>query len=214
MGKLKIIECKGYTKDEAFKNLNFDPNSVVISGANATQAWAKAGKPVIGSVAFKRFIIQQLEDKTKNQPGYGVHIVLDPPVQDIRKRPYTIINNKVSGTREWKFIYQIREDILDLNILSTPTIDDDGNLVTTDGEAAIDVSVVSPGMVVEVCSSKSEAVNKVKELITANRRSYTIVPVKVPDIAPIAAFGIYTPSSGAKEGTFIACGIDREELND
>ena len=34
--------------------------------------------------------------------------------------------------------------------------------------------------------------------------------MKIPDIAPIAAFGIYTPSSGAKEGTFIACGINSD----
>ena len=210
MGLLKIVECKGFTKDEAFANLGFDPNSPVIPGTNATQAWNKAGRPIVGSLDFKRFITQQLEEKTKNEPGFGIHIVLDPPVKDIRRRPYTVINNKATGTREWRFVYQIREDVLDVNWLAEPIIDENGNLVQA-GEEVMEISVTEPGLVVEVCDSKAEALEKMKQLITATHKCYSIIPVKVPDIAPIAAFGIYTPSSGAKEGIFVACGINKEK---
>ena len=65
MGVLKIIECKGYTKEEAFAGLNFDPNNEIIPGVNATQAWNKAGRPIVGSVAFKRFITEELEKKVE-----------------------------------------------------------------------------------------------------------------------------------------------------
>lgn len=210
MGVLKIIECKGYTKEEAFAGLNFDPNNEIIPGVNATQAWNKAGKPIVGSVAFKRFITEELEKKTKNKPGYGIHIVLDPPVKDTRMRPYTIINNKTIGTRDWKFIYQIREDILDVNWLAEPVYNDEGELVPGT-EEEMEISVAQPGPVVEICESKSEAFAKMKELITQTHKCYSIVPIKVPNIAPIAAFGLYTPSTGAKEGTFIACGINAED---
>lgn len=211
MGVLKIVECKGFTKDEAFANLNFDPNSPVIPGTNATQAWHKAGKPNVNTQEFKRFITQQLEDKTKNEPGFGIHIVLEAPIKDIRRRPYTVINNKVVGTRDWKFVYQIREDVLDVNWLAEPEYNEDGDLVPGT-EEQMEISVVEPGLVVEVCESKAEAFEKMKKLITTTHKCYSILPVKVPNIAPIAAFGIYTPSSGAKEGTFIACGINKEEV--
>ena len=210
MGVLKIVECKGYTKEEAFAHLHFDPNSPVIPGVNATQAWHKAGSPIVGSQAFKQFITQQLEWKTKNKPGYGIHIVLSPSKRDIRNRPYTIINNKTEGTREWQFVYQIREDVLDINWEVEPEYDDDGEMIPGTGEGA-EISVMETGRIVDVCASKADACKRVKELITATHKCYSILPVKVPNIAPIAAFGIYTPSSNAKEGTFIACGIDKED---
>ena len=75
----------------------------------------------------------------------------------------------------------------------------------------MEISVTEPGLVVEVCDSKAEALDKMKKLITTTHKCYSILPVKVPNIAPIAAFGLYTPSSGAKEGTFIACGINKTE---
>lgn len=211
MGLLKIVECHGFTKDEAFKDLLFDPNSSVIPGTNATQAWNKAGKPIPGTSDFKRFVTLQLLEKTKNEPGYGIHIVLDQPVRDIRRRPYTIINNKATSTREWKFMYWIREDRLDVSFYKEPEYDEDGELVQSD-EEQMQISVTEPGLIVEMCESKAEALDKVKELTTATHKCYSILAVKVPDIAPEAAYCLYTPSAGAKEGTFIACGINKEEV--
>ena len=205
---LKIIECNGFTKEEAFKNLKFDPNSV-IPGCNATQAWHKAGCPNVNSNAFKRFVIDQLEKKTKNAPGLGIHIVIEPPIRDTRKHPYVIINNKTPGTRDWKIIYEIREDQLDMSNLKEPIYDEYGD-PTEEFDESVEISVIQPGPIVEVCDSKAEALDKMKELITATHKCYSLKIVKVPNLAPLAAFGFYRPSSGSKEGTYIACGIEKE----
>lgn len=203
---LKIIECKGYTKEEAFKNLPFDPNSPIISGANATHAWKKAGSPIPGTLEFKRFVTQQLQAKTKSQPGFGIHIVVDPPIKDIRTRPYTIVNNKVEGTREWKFVYWIREDVLDVSTEITNKLDEYGETVKEIADNVI--TVLETGKIIEMCDSKAEALDKVKDLTSITHKCYSILAVKVPNTTPIAAYCIYTPSTAAKLGTFIACGIN------
>lgn len=198
MGEPIIKECQGYTKEEAFAGLRFDPNSPLIKGANATQAWNLAGRPTIGTTKFKQFVVEQLADKTKFEPGYGIHIVMDASVEDKRKRPYTVLNNKTIGTREWKFRYQIREDsIICENI---------------EGEDYSDVSitVAERGMVVAESDSKAEALELAKQLTSQTHKDYSIVAIKVPDKSPISAFVLYTPSKNAKVGTFIACGINGE----
>ena len=197
---LKIIECTAYTKEAAFANLKFNPDSPVVPGSNATQAWGKVGKPNVNTLAFKRFIVEQLEEKTKNEPGYGIYVVIDPPVRDIRKRPYTVVNCKATATREWKFVYHIREDKLDINYLKEPIYDEYGEL-TDESEESMEISILEPGLIVATCESKAEALVKMKELITETHKCYSILPAKVPDITPVAAFGFYTPSSKAKKGT-------------
>ena len=193
-----IKECQGYTKDEAFASLKFNPNSPLIKGANATQAWNLAGRPMIGTTKFKQFVVEQLADKTKFAPGYGIHIVMDSNVEDKRKRPYSVINNKTIGTREWKFKYQIREDLIDFNIIES------------DGDEDAIITVAERGMVIEECDSKAEALEIAKRLTTQNHKNYSIVAIKVPDKSPISAFVLYTPSKNARVGTFIACGINSE----
>jgi hypothetical protein len=193
-----IKECQGYTKEEAFANLRFDPNSPLIKGANATQAWNLAGRPTIGTTKFKQFVVEQLADKTKFEPGYGIHIVMDASVEDKRKRPYTVLNNKTIGTREWKFKYQIREDsIICENIEG-------------DDYSDVSITVAERGMVVAESDSKAEALEIAKQLTSQNHKDYSIVAIKVPDKSPISAFVLYTPSKNAKVGTFIACGINGE----
>lgn len=193
-----IKECQGYTKEEAFANLRFNPNSPLIKGANATQAWNLAGRPTIGTTKFKQFVAEQLADKTKFAPGYGIHIVMDSNVEDKRKRPYSVINNKTIGTREWKFKYQIREDIINYDIIESGDHED------------VSITVAARGMVIEECDSKAEALEIAKQLTTQNHKHYSIAAIKVPDKSPISAFVLYTPSKNAKMGTFIACGVNEE----
>lgn len=147
-----------------------------------------------------------MQQKTGSQPGYGIHIVIDPPTKDVRTRPYTIVNNKVEGTREWRFVYWIREDVLDVSTEITKSLDEYGEDIEEIADKVI--SVIETGRIVEMCDSKAEAIDKVKELTSATHKCYSILAVKVPNIAPIAAYCIYTPSASAKEGTFIACGIN------
>jgi hypothetical protein len=193
-----IKECQGYTKEEAFAHLKFNPNSPLIKGANATQAWNLAGRPIIGTTKFKQFVAEQLADKTKFAPGYGIHIVMDSNVEDKRKRPYSVINNKTIGTREWKFKYQIREDVINYDIIESGDQED------------VSITVAARGMVIEECDSKAEALEIAKQLTTQNHKHYSISAIKVPDKSPISAFVLYTPSKNAKMVTFIACGVNEE----
>lgn len=209
MGVLQIIECKGFSKEEAFAKLKFNPLHPIIPGPNVTCAWKKAGKPVPGTQKFKRFITEILDKKTKNMPGYGVYITLEPGRKDTRKCPFTIISNKPGGIRVWNTVYQIREDELEVNTVKQNNYDDEGNEIE---EENLEISITKPGLIVDTCASKSEALKKMKKLIAANHRCYSMIPIKVPNLAPIAAFGIYNPSINAKEGTFVACGINNEEI--
>jgi len=205
---LQIIECQGYTKEEAFAPLEFDPDSPMIPGVNATYAWYKAGKPNINTVNFRRFIVEQLEKKTKNEPGFGVYIMLKQPVKDIRKKPFTIVNCKTETTRKWKIIYQIREDDLSIKYLKEPIYDEYGEL-TDESQDSMEIAINKMGLIVDTCESKADALTKIKELITSTHKCYSLIPVKVPDVTSVAAFGFYTPSANAKKGIFIACGYNK-----
>lgn len=205
---LKIKECTGFSKEEAFSGLKFNPDCPLIKGSNATQAWIKYGQPFPGTNEFKRFAVQQLSEKTRMQPGYGLYIVLENPIVDTRKRPYTVINNKTETTREWTFVYLIREDELQLSNLQTKELDEYGDEI--EGSPEIDVSIVKMGRIVDQCASKAEAIQRMKDLTIKNHKDYSALAVKVPDINPIAAHCIYTPGANTKEGKFLAFGIDAE----
>lgn len=208
MEQLKIVECHGYTRDEAFEDLKFDPTCSAIRGTNATQAWNKYGNPIPGTLEFRRFVSQQLMEKTKCVPGLGLYIVLEQPVQNTRKRPYTIINMIGKGTREWILKYQIREDDIVVDSLPEKSVDFDGNLI--DGEEIPDINIAKIGPVVAEADSKADAIIKAKELTTLTHKNYSVIPIKVPDKTPVSAFTLYTPALRTKEGVYIAFGIDRE----
>lgn len=208
MSLMKIQECKGFTKEEAFKDLGFIPNHAAIPGCNCTQAWNKVGRPMPGTRDFRIFAAEQLVEKTKNVAGLGLHIVVEAPIVDSRKRPYTIINNVVDGTREWTFKYMIFEADIIMDEFPTTTTDDNGDLVK--GESFTEPSIAEYGKIIEIVDNKADALNRVKELTTKNKRSYAFYAVKVPDRMPIAGYSIYTPSSGTKEGTYVAFGFNVE----
>lgn len=207
MDSIKIVECRGFSREEAFKDLNFDPSCAAIRGNNATQAWIKYGKPIPGTIDFRRFTSQQLMEKTKLVPGLGLHIVLEQPVQDTRKRPYTVINMIGKGTREWILKYQVREDDIIVDSIPSKNIDYDGNLIN--GEEIPDINVAHIGPVIAEFDSKSEAVTESKKLTAITHKNYSIIPIKIPDKTPVSAYTLYTPASNTKEGIFIAFGIDK-----
>lgn len=203
MATLKIKECTGYTKEEAFAELNFDPINPLVKGNNATLAWINAGRPFPGSNKFKVFAIQQLVEKTKNKPGYGLHIVLENGVGNYRKRPYTVVNNKTTTTREWTIAYLIREDQLAME-----HIPDEDSI--EENATKLDISIMKMGPIVDTCESKAEAIARMKELTTENHKDYTALAVKIPDINAAAAYCIYTPGKKTKEGRYVAFGYDKE----
>ena len=208
MDQIKIVECQGYTKQQAFADLHFDPACVAIRGSNATQAWVKEGKPIPGTLGFKQFAAQQLMEKTKCVPGFGLYIVLTPPVQDTRRRPYSLVNMIGRGTREWILQYQIREDVLSVNTLPNKEVDHDGTLI--DADEALDVCITEIGPVIAQYDSKLEAITEAKRLTAMTHKNYSIVPIKVPDKTPISAYVLYTPAKNTQEGVYIAFGIDHD----
>lgn len=207
METLKVIECKGFTKEEAFADLQFIPDLAAIKGCNATQAWIKAGKPVPGSNLFKRFAIQQLTEKTKNVNGLGLYIVLEQPIMDTRKRPYSIVNNVAKGTRSWTFKYQVREDEIVIDELPNVYEDEDGNLVKEGKIQNISISKI--GVVVGTYDSKQDAIEAAKSLTILQHKNFSIIPIKVPDITPVAAYCLYTPAAGTRLGTYVAFGYNK-----
>ena len=50
MSEIKFVEVAGFTKEEALSTVEFNTS---LQGANATQAWIKAGSPEVDSKAFK-----------------------------------------------------------------------------------------------------------------------------------------------------------------
>ena len=96
MTNFKQVEVKGYTKNEALKNVPFQ----VIK--DATQAWKNAGKPMTGN-ALKEFMHEYLRANTKFAAGVGCLITVEAGVADTRERPYTVIDIKNdSGKRKYK----------------------------------------------------------------------------------------------------------------
>ena len=195
---MKIVECKGFSKEVALDSevLGF---TTEIRGANATQAWIKAGKPTVGTPGFKAFAADQLKLKTKNTAGLGVYIVLEAGVEDNRERPYKVISVKTEGARKFKRVYQVTEAV----IKETPAKkNDDGEVVVP---AKYEISEL--GAVVGKAATKGAGNDLLKEWITDQKRDYVLtIAEEVVEGQPIASYGKYTPSVSAKEGTYIAFG--------
>ena len=206
MDTLQLRECVGYTKEEAFKNLEFNPNTEFLRGSNCTQAWITEGRPTPGTKQFKNFAIKQLEMKTKMKPGYGLYITLESAVANSRKKPYTVISPKVTTTRHWSNImYMIIEADIDIKSLPEKDLDGEGNEIEI-GEYA-DITVMNRYNVICMCDSLNETKQKMKELTTETNKDYVAMAIKIPDLCPEAAYCIYTPSVNAKKGKYLAFGI-------
>lgn len=201
---LKIEAVKGFTKEEALSVEKLGFNALGIKGANATQAWIKAGKPTYGTASFKAFAAEQLKDKTKGAAGVGCYVVVEAGVSDSRERPYKVISVSNEGTRKYSTVYQIVEAKLKRKQNKVMKTDKDGvekEVIETSAE------LLELGTVVDTASKKGEAEDKMKAWITETKRDYVINVVKVTDHNPIASYGLYTPSTSAKEGTYIAIGV-------
>lgn len=196
----KIVPVKGFTKEEALSQVGFN-----ATFKNATQAWVKAGKPTVGTDGFKTFAVEYLKKHTKGTPGVGSFVVLESGVADSRERPYKVLTVSNEGTRKYSTVYQIVE--ADLKKKSKKVMVADAEGVEKE-VTKITAEVVGLGVVVDTASKKGEAEAKMKEWITETKRDYIINVVKVTDHNPIASYGIYTPSTSAKEGTYIAFGVE------
>lgn len=150
---------------------------------DATQAYKNWKEKQGGAVTereVKEFMLEYLMKKTKNCPNAGFLICTDAAVADTRERPYKVENVKGEGKRKYKTTY-----------------------------VAIDNETNAP--IGKWDTNKADALNAIKEMYKSGeyRGSGRLEKVKevVEGQATVATFE-YTPSKNAKNGTWIAFGIE------
>jgi|ERR1035437_1420372 hypothetical protein len=206
MNQVKIKEAVGFTKVEALATEKIGFDVLTLSGSNATQAWIKAGKPANGTNGFKVFASEQLKKKTKFKEGLGAYVIVEAGVADTRERPYKVIPVITDGARKFKRTHQIIEAELATKLVKENVTDENG--VVTVKEVLV-AEIISLGAVVATADKKSEALDEMKDWISAEKRDYVVVIAKeVVEGKAIAAYGVYTPSISAKEGTYVAFGVE------
>ena len=204
---VKIKEVTGFTKAEALATEKIGFDVTTLAGSNATQAWIKAGKPAVGTNNFKVFASEQLKKKTKYKEGLGAYVIIEAGVADTRERPYKVISVVTEGARKFKRVHQIVEAQLATKSVKVKSVDAETNEEVIKEE--LQAEIVELGAVVATADKKSEALDVMKEWITAEKRDYvTIIAKEVVEGHAIAAYGVYTPSVSAKEGTYVAFGVE------
>lgn len=178
----KRVDISAYTLKEADEQLKTKVNYARF--ANSTQAWKKAGSPIITSPAFKEFCADQLASKCKNKPGLGLVIIAAEGHADTRERPYAVtnvINEK--GKRHYKTTYTLYD-------YSDST---------------------HPVVLAKTTDNKSKALEAAKKLYVKDgfKGKAKCIYGKAVDKGEEVAFEInYAPSTNAKLGTFVYVGIE------
>ncbi len=204
MSKVKIQQVEGFSKVEALETVNL---STKLDGANATQAWVKAGSPGIDSNAFAVFVSEQLQKRTKLVPGLGAYVVVEAGVKDSRERPYKVISVATEGARKYKTVHQIVEAEVTTKIVKEKSTNEEGVEEIKEVIKVVDYELV--GLPVAEADTKGDALDKMKDLISENKTTYVVVNTKVEvSNQSVEAFGLYTPSVSAKMGTYIVFGIE------
>lgn len=204
MSEIKFVEVAGFTKEEALSTVEFNTS---LQGANATQAWIKAGSPEVDSKAFKLFAAEQLKKKFKNSAGVGAYVVVEGGVADSRERPYKVISVATEGARKYKSVHQIVEAEIETKIVKENSVNEAGETVVKEVVKVVGHTVV--GLPVAAFDTKGEALDAIKDLVSTTKTSYIVENVKVETTGQsVEAYALYTPSVSAKVGTYVAFGIE------
>ena len=149
---------------------------------DATQAyknWKDKQTNGVTERGVKEFMLDYLAKKSKNCPGSGYLITVEPAVSDTRERPYNIKDVKnEEGKRKYKKTYQL--------------IDDATGVVLG-----------------EVQTNKADAKNLAKEIIKNGFKGKMSCKLahKVVEGQEVVFTAEYAPSKNTKNGTYIAFGI-------
>lgn len=178
--QFKMMEVTGFTKEEAFAKAPF---TIMGNATTAFQRW-KEEQPVLTRTRLKLFLIDYLEQKTKNTCGLGFSITLEPNLYVPRKYPYEFINHKSKKLRrKYKHFYELVDANTDKILFCT----DEG---------------------------KKEVLKYAKRMFTDDGYKgnlYCRSVMLLVNKDPIAFELNYAPSERAKEGTFLVFGIEKPQ---
>lgn len=177
---MKTVNVKAYSVNDVKK---VTPFTLV---KNATQMWKKAGSPLAGQ-ELKTFVEAYLKKHTKNVPGAGCYIVLDPAVSDSRENPYKILNIPTTQKRKMKKIYEL------------VNVETEQVLGTADSKE-------------EAIALAKKIVTDRKEDLGVGVKHECRIKKVVTDGEATAFTFEYTPSQNAKQGTFLCFGIEAETI--
>lgn len=171
----KKVELSGMSKDEA---LSKAPFFIQGDATPAFRRWKETYEGPINEAAIRQFMLNYLEKKSKNAPGTGFVITLDPAVADTRERPYKI-NDRVShGRRRYAKTYQL--------------FDKEGKLL---GE-------------MRGTQAKAKDLAKQLIMDGFHGKGVCTYTQQVVEGEPVAFEFEYVPSKGTKPGTWLVFGIE------
>lgn len=204
----KRMEVSGFTKEEALEKAPFNVN---LPGADCTQALRNFKKTFTDrsftDADLKQFMITQLQKKTRNTPGNGCYIVVNPAVVDTRERPYKIENIKSEGARKRVTIHQLIDPSTNTIIATTKAklvdeVDKDGNVVLDEQG--------NPTKVWKA-PTKADAVDLAKSLYTDEGYKGSIICKTVKEVVEggdVMFKAYYAPSKNTQIGTYLVFGIE------
>lgn len=175
----KKVEIVASSKEEAKEIMN---NTLFHYSGDATQAfknWKQSKNGAVTEREIKEFMLDYLNKKSKNCPGSGFMITLDPAVGDTRERPYTIEDVKNEGRRKYKKVYQL--------------IDRETGVVLAECDT-------------NKADSKNVAKELIKAGFKG--KGYCKLAHKVSEGQETVFTFEYTPSKNTKNGTFLCFGIE------
>lgn len=179
------MEVVGASKEEAFANAPF---SIMGDATQAYNLWKKKQVNGVTEAAKKQFYMEYLEKKSKNVPGVGFAITLESAVKDTRERPWAFKEHKTDGSRKYKTIFQIYENL------------------------GTDEKPVKGKLLAEADCTKAKSKNLGKELIEKGYHGKFVCyyTKQVIEGSAIAWTGGYSPSANAKPGSWVVFGIAAE----
>ncbi len=176
----KKMEVVGASKEEALAKAPFD---IMGDATQAYKNWLKKQTNGVTDYDKKQFMIDYLGKKSKNVAGVGFSITVDPAVADTRERPYQISDHKnTQGAREWKTIYQIKDDVT-------------GAVIAETDETKAKAKEIAKKLYVEQGYKGNATCYYTKQVVKGE---------------PVAFKIDYTPSKSSRAGTYIVFGITRD----
>ena len=172
----EVIEVSAANRDEAKAKLPF---SIMKDATVAFNNWKNSQEGEITEAMKKSWMIDYIAKNSKNAPGVGFMITLDPAVIDTRERPYTVVDVKnTQGKRTFSRVIQL-----------------------VDSETHKILGLIE--------GTKGEALKYGKKLIKEGYKGEidAYITHQVTEGEKLAFKLKYTPSKGAHDGTWLAFGI-------